>query len=106
MVLLLTIAYSKCANGAGFKSEEELIDETRANIEKHLNDKWPPSPAVVKQESVKEAPKMAKEEKPPVPTVEDKPAPIESPAAVEEDIPSVVKEEVPSDVTVVDLKNK
>ncbi|MCX5665839.1 MAG: hypothetical protein NT036_02155 [Candidatus Omnitrophica bacterium] len=64
--LLFTSVCSDCANAAGFKSEDELVDETRENVEKHLNDKW-------------QAPKPTMIAPVPVPVVEDKPALIETP---------------------------
>ena len=130
MALLFTVAYSGRANAAGLKSEDELIDETRANVEKHLNDKWQASSPVIKDKSVAEAPKIVKEEPTPVlkekmgqsplGTVpifsEDEPAIVETPPIAEEapasakeaplttqDPPSVEKkEEVPSDVITID----
>ena len=64
MAMLFTIAYSDHANGADFKSEDELIDETRANVEKHLNDGRQVSSPIIKQKSVppEEEPIVAKEE--------------------------------------------
>jgi len=60
IALLFTAACIDHANAADFKSEDELIDETRANVERHLNDKWRASS----------------------PAAEDKPATVEAPAAV------------------------
>ena len=96
MTLLFTVVYSDHALGAGFKSEDELIAETRANVEKHLNGTSP----VIKEEIAVEAPKRveeapiireeslpAKEEQAPV-VVEDKPATIEAPAVVQDSPPA------------------
>jgi len=58
IALLFIAAYSDHANGADFKSEDELLDETRANVEKHLNDKWQASSPVIKE---KQAPEIAAE---------------------------------------------
>ena len=64
-VLLFICVPSDHAYAAGFKSEDELVDETKANVEKHMNDKWRPAPT-------------------PVPVVEEKPAVMELPAAAED----------------------
>ncbi len=61
MVMFFTIAYIDCAHGANFKSEDELLDETCANVEKHLNDKWQASSPVIKDKSVKKSPKTVKD---------------------------------------------
>jgi hypothetical protein len=105
MVLLFTIAYSDHANGADFRSEDELIEETRANIREHLNGKMQAASPVIKEDSVPETPKIVKEE--PVPVVEDKPATIDTPTIVQEPQaisapPVVKKEEVPFDVITMD----
>ncbi|MDO8536015.1 MAG: hypothetical protein Q7S30_03285 [Candidatus Omnitrophota bacterium] len=107
VALTLVIASGDHLYGADFKSEDELIDETRANVEKHLNDDLQTSSPVVTEKStapeqkiveeptaVKAEPIPAKEEQAPVvenkpttietPIVKDKPATIETPAAAEE----------------------
>lgn len=43
VALLFTVVCGDHAYAAGFKSEDELVDETRENIEKHLNDEWQPA---------------------------------------------------------------
>jgi hypothetical protein len=115
MVLLFIITCADHADGAGFKSEDELIDETRANVEKHLNDEERSPSPVIKEKSVIETPKTiektsvvreeplsAKEEA--VPAAEDKPATTETPAAVQDPPPApVIKKETPSpDVVTID----
>ena len=89
-VLLFTAVCSDRASGADFKSEDELIDETRANVEKHLDDKWQsPSPST-KEDRVSVSPKIVKEprvirEEPllaggePEPFVKERPATIKIP---------------------------
>ena len=69
-VLLFTCVRSDSTYAAGFKSEDELVDETRANVEKHMNDK-------------RQAPPK------PVPVVEDKPAVMELPAVTEDLSPTL-----------------
>ncbi len=92
IAILFTVAHGDYANGADFRSEDELVDETRANVEKHLNDKWQASSPAIKEKSVPEAPKIIKEE--PAPVVEDKPATIETPPIAEE-TPAVVEDPPP-----------
>ncbi|MCX5667234.1 MAG: hypothetical protein NTY34_02855 [Candidatus Omnitrophica bacterium] len=113
MVLLLVVAYSDHANGAGFRSEDELIEETRAKVEKHLNGDRQAFSSVTKEESVPEAPRTVKEspvikaESPPAkeepaPVVENKPVTIKTPAVVQAPPPVVKKEKAPSDVITID----
>ena len=59
--LLLTIANSGQANGDDFKSEDELVDEIRANVERHLNDEKQASLRAIKEENATEEPKTVKE---------------------------------------------
>ena len=77
IVLLFAVACGDYALGADLKSEDELVDETVANVEKHLSDTRQASPPVTKEKSVTEAPKIVKAE---APAVEDKPTTIETPA--------------------------
>ena len=106
VVASFVIAYSGYASGADLKSEDELVDETRANVEKHLNDKWQGSSPVIKEKRVVEAPKIVKEV--PAPIVEDNPIPIEKIPTVAEESqavppqPEVNKEAAPSDVITMD----
>ena len=86
-----------------FRSEEDSIDDTRANIEKHLNDDAAPkAPAVaVEEKSAPAEPKQIVEEKPPV--VESKPA---EPAQATESKPAestTISEEPTAEVTRVNM---
>lgn len=68
LAAIFIIIYSNCvfADDKRFKSEEYLLDETRANIEKHLNDRQEAKASVVAKEKVKsnaqEEPIVVKEE--------------------------------------------
>ncbi|MFA5085032.1 MAG: hypothetical protein WC482_01550 [Candidatus Omnitrophota bacterium] len=94
--LLLITIYGDYANGADFKSEDELIDETRAKVERHLKDEFRASSHTVKEENAFEEPKIikeapvavnepvpAKEAPASAPAAENKPVIIETPVAVQ-----------------------
>ncbi len=86
IALISAAVYSDHADAAGFKSEDELIDETRANVEKHLNDKWQASSPVIKDKAVVE-------EKIPAVVEESKTIPPQS---------EIKSEELPSEVITMD----
>ena len=98
MALLFIIAHADYANGASFKSEDELLDETRANVERHLNDKWQPSTptqaSAVTEDKLATIEIPAAEEAPPAKkntVIEIAPSP-----AVKEDIPQNKQPEAPT----------
>lgn len=55
LAAIFTIIYSNCvfADDRRFKSEEDILDETRANVEKHLNDQQEVKVSHVAKEKVK-----------------------------------------------------
>jgi hypothetical protein len=94
MVMLCAVAYSEYAHGDDFRSEDELIDETRAKIARHLNGNGKTLSHSTEEESVAEAPKIVKEPHaikvytPPVkeeiPQIfTEKPATVAAPTAIE-----------------------
>ena len=97
MVIFFSILYVGYANGAGFKSEEELIDETRANIEKHMKEESAPAKASAakKAPATARAPEVAK-----VPAAEKIPAAEKVPAAA--DTPATVKP-APAELVIADF---
>lgn len=116
IIALSIITYANYANGAELKSEEELIDETRAKVEKHLRDKRPVSSPVIRGKSAAEAPRTAnkspvlkeefmraKEEK--SSAAKDKTKTIISPAVKRDTLPAVKKEDTQSKAIPIDPEN-
>lgn len=104
-----------------YKSEEDLLDETRANIEKHINDEVKPKApqsSAQKESAVQVEEKSVVAEMPAVEknsTVEQKPAVVEEETAPVKKMPesrtpdpglrSPVPDETPSDVTRVNMND-
>lgn len=127
LFVAIPVSFSHCAD---FKSEDELVDETKSNVDKHLNEEWH-APSAAKEESVAAKPANTIQEAPPLPKeppqepakdnfvsakntvdaqtvsqTEESPVKKDPPAqnsSIEQDVPpEIKKEDPPSDVTQVD----